>query len=559
MIFVETLHDLFVGAGYIRRPSKGLVHWLPLGLQVLKLTEDVIRKNMLKIDANEVSLSSLSSKSLWEKTGRWENTELFKLKDKNNSSFCLAPTFEEEITWLVKNSVKSSKLFPILLFQISRKYRDELRPRGGLLRAREFTMKDLYSFDLSESDAKNTYNKVRQSYNDIMNEIGIDFVVAEADSGSIGGSLSHEYHILNEEGEDDVYKCNQCDYTSNVEKATSFPSNDDEHVQNAEVVYGITKDRSTLIACYYPPGKTLNPLLIKPIIPDLDTDDLSVKLTNDGDHMASFLTKTNDNNSDLLTHRLVRIMDPRISKTTDLPDLPGQFHRSNTSTLTDEPLVEVEDGDACPRCDNGILSSHKAIEVGHTFYLGTKYSKPFNANIQTSSGNLKTIEMGCYGIGVSRLIAAIASVKRDKFGLNWPLSIAPYQIVILKSNNKNDETTKYELNLLENLAKKDIRTIYDDRDPQLVRYGKKFKEWGLYGMPIYILFGNSYEKTGQVEIEFRDENLGGKLLSLRKNDHENEKLYESWKWNIVPENSKKYLISADKIEDFIDFVFKVSR
>ncbi|ODV89475.1 hypothetical protein CANCADRAFT_17015, partial [Tortispora caseinolytica NRRL Y-17796] len=477
--------DLLVNQGYIHKNASGLYTFLPLGVAVLHNIQQIIRVNLAHTGASEIALPTLSDSTLWTKTGRWGNSELYKLADRNGRQFCLSPTNEEDVTALVKSTVTSWRDLPVLVYQITRKFRDEMRPRGGLLRAKEFLMKDLYSFDRTRSDAIATYNRVQAAYRRIFDQFAVPYVVAQADSGSIGGTLSHEFHFLHDSGEDSVVSCNSCDYAANIECAiTASP----DPVPEANQSFFVTQDRNTLIVAYHPPDTEVNPLQVAIEMPDID---LAVT-----DPLESFVTASNEN---FMTKQLIRLFDRAVTNKTNLPDMPVQMHRSNTVTFDDIPLTLAKEGDRCPSCA-GSLRLTKAIEVGHTFYLGTRYSKPLDANY-TSSGTDSAqmelpIEMGCYGIGVSRLVAAIAQCTMDSKGLNWPPVIAPYHSVIVHSPEFEEQAVLAH----RNLAAAGLTSAIDDR-PE--RFGWKLKDFQVMGIPTAIIIGKQFADTGLVEIEKR--------------------------------------------------------
>lgn len=499
-----------------------------------------MRKHMNSVGGVEVSLSTLSSPKLWERTGRANNTELFRLKDsRGTNEHFLAPTHEEEITNLVANNVSSYRQLPLRLFQITRKYRDEKRPRGGLLRGKEFLMKDMYSFDITQDAAKSTYTEVQTAYNAFFKEVGVPFVVAEADSGSIGGSLSHEYHYLSHVGEDTVATCDHCKFTANVEKAIAEPpeSQRGSESEEAAVEYFVSPDenRETLVAAYYPKNREFSVLHLLNELPDntIDLDvfengsPVSVEKSQDQpedkqensvkDYAISLFLKTAkaQDDSALLTRRFIRVMDSRLGRSTPLPELPFRPNRGSTTTLIDVPLVMAQDGDACPECGEETLRVARAVEIGHTFYLGTKYSKPLNATINASSVNKDAespsepvpIEMGCYGIGLSRLLAAITSITKDKDGLVWPVSIAPYHVVVV---SKNVETGAQIVDSLrtgtavkdgQNTTRPVINAVLDDRPA--TSFGASLRDARALGFPATIVVGKNFAEKGKVEIQLR--------------------------------------------------------
>lgn len=551
--------DPLIQHGYVRQVSSGVYHLLPLARQVQTNLENLLRKHMNAVGGVEVSLSTLSLPKLWERTGRSGNTELFRLKDsRGGNEHILAPTHEEEITNLIANNVSSYRQLPLRLFQISRKYRDEKRPRGGLLRGKEFLMKDMYSFDKTAEEAVSTYKDVQQAYNAFFEEVGVPFVVAEADTGAIGGSLSHEYHYLSAVGEDTVATCESCKFTANVEKAIADPPEAQRGTEKEEaaVAYFVSPDenRETLVAAYYPKDREFSVLHLMNELPE-ETVDLEVfentpkaieqlkKLKKSDDTETTTTKETeasepetqssaNDlalsyyletakaqDDSALLTRRFIRVMDSRLNRHTPLPELPFRANRGSTTTLVDVPLVMAQDGDACPECGEESLRVARAIEIGHTFYLGTKYSAPLNASVTLPNGSdaeTVPIEMGCYGIGVSRLLAAITSITKDSDGLVWPASIAPYHVVVVSKDAEvgSSITNSLRTGLLSSTGPEEkqqekggdskrpiINAVWDDRPA--TSFGASLRDARALGFPVTVVAGKRFAETGKVEIQLR--------------------------------------------------------
>lgn len=486
----ESSTDILIRAGYIRKSSAGVYSLLPLGLLVQKKLISIIDRNMYMTGASEVSLPALLTPAPWQTTGRWENTEIYKLEDSSGSQFMLAPTHEEEITSIISNEIDSFRQLPVRLYQIGRKYRDEIRPRAGMMRGREFVMMDLYTFDTSVENAMATYDDIRGAYDSIFRSIGIEFAVSEADSGSIGGDLSHEYHYISSAGEDKLIRCTSCDYAANSEIASSYPS--DEHMGSSDdvaVKYGMLQD-GTLLVIYYPPHRSVNDNLIKRHFPTYDSE---IK-----DPVALAIES-----GDTMLQRLIRIYDERVPEQSSLPDLPLQVNIGNITTLR-FPCVEVDPvefpNEQCPYCDEGILESTRAVEVGHTFYLGTKYSKPLNAVYKSEDGSVKEIEMGCYGIGVSRLVDVIADVTKDEHGLSWPVSVSPFEVIIV-TKPKSEEADNVATELYQKLTDSGCEPIIDDRDEK--SFGWKLSDARFLGFPVNVIIGNKYLKSGKFDVENR--------------------------------------------------------
>lgn len=481
-------HELFTKLGFVSHPKAGLVHWKPLGLDVLRKVESLAQKHMNLAGAEQVKLSNLSHASLWQQTGRWNGSEFFRLRDSAGNDYCLAPTCEEEITALVKASVSSYKSLPLIFYQINTKFRDEKRPRSGLLRGREFIMKDAYSFDVSPEAAMQSYETMVNAYYDFFSELKLPFVKADADTGEIGGSLSHEWHYVHQTGEDTLFTCTSCGESLNIEKTLSHAV-DDEPQSEVAVKYFITTDEKTLVCAYYPSSRTLQPNFLKQELPDIDVD---TPLSQD-EILACF-----SDEDTLLLKRMVRIMDLRLDSRSNFPDFPVKFiNRSLMTTLTDVPIVEAEEGELCAKCEEGTLEKSRAIEVGHTFFLGDKYSKALDCTVDIPDATGKMVKtnmfMGCYGIGISRIIAAVAEISRDEEGLSWPRCIAPWEATVVDMSKDMKGRDLCDL-----LATVGVDLRLDSRPK--IGLGRKIKESNTVGIPLVVIVGQKYP---MVEIEVR--------------------------------------------------------
>ncbi|KAN0067644.1 hypothetical protein V8E54_014209 [Elaphomyces granulatus] len=554
----EDAHDLLIRGGFLRQAYSGIFHMLPLGLRVQEKLEKLIDIHMRSLGASKLSLSSISSQELWEKSGRLkEGSEIFKFKDRKESRYLLAPTHEEEITALAAGLVKSYRDLPLRVYQISRKYRDEPRPRQGLLRGREFIMKDLYTFDSSPREASETYESVRRAYSRLFDELRIPYLIAAADSGNMGGNLSHEFHFLSSKGEDTIVTCSHCDQVYNVEladgKAASFGSTGHPCIDfepgtlglgskqaaaiSTGLWIGISKDKRTLVRGWYPkyliqdPSKEpterqANSHALKAITNAAGVD------INSGveDPLKQWLEHIKrESTSDTPTHQPIRVLDLYDSKVkaykqppmSGLPQELGAFGHIEFSMLDQFPgtknglnLVETQGGDKCPRCEQGILQTQNAVELGHTFYLGTRYSTALQASVAIdstlgdSSGHshphskttqLVPMQMGCYGIGVSRMVAAVAEVLADSEGLNWPKAMAPYEVVVVPANGLDAEAEKvYDALTSDTTAP--IDAVLDDRDKQL---GWKLGDADLIGYPVIVVVGKGWRSRQAVEVQCR--------------------------------------------------------
>ncbi|KAG5421086.1 PRS [Candida metapsilosis] len=490
--------ELLSRVGIVSYPRSGLVNWSKTGLLIQDKINVIIRKHMDSIQFEELSLSLVSYKQGWIKTGRWNQAEIFKLQNGNHEpDFLLAPTCEEEITQYAKQALDSYKQLPFKFYQIREKFRDEKRPRGGLLRGKEFLMKDGYSFDVDEEKALETYKSVVGAYHKIFEDLGVPYAKAQADSGDIGGDMSHEWHYLNASGEDTVFTCDSCGHVSNQEKTLSFPQEGNSAASNVSVQYFITKDKTTLVCAYYPKGRTLEPKFVQSEVPDITFGVSESKVFEE-------FSKTEE-----LSKRVVRVMDARLNSRSNFPDFPVEFHnRSMITTLTDVPIVLAEEGEVCGECERGALNQEKAIEVGHTFYLGGKYSKPLGLSVDVpEDGKVvnKTVMMGCYGIGVSRIVAAIAEINRDNEGLRWPRNIAPWEVTVVEASKGDRFADVY--------SKMNFDYRLDDRDESL---GLKIKQSNMMGIAMVVILG---KKFPMVDIEVRGKRRDGQQQERKHQVH----------------------------------------
>ncbi|KAH7085710.1 prolyl-tRNA synthetase-like protein [Paraphoma chrysanthemicola] len=487
-------HALLVRGGFLRQAHSGVFHLLPLGLRVQNKVEALIDKHMSAIGASKTSLSSITTESLWRRSGRYSaNSELLRIEDRRESGFLLSPTHEEEITALVASMVHSYKDLPLRLYQVGRKYRDERRPRQGLLRAKEFMMKDLYTFDSTPEAALETYAAVRQAYNNLFDELRLPYLVADADSGNMGGKLSHEYHFVSPKGEDNVWSCDSCTYVANeelVEKKTLNLSADAETVSFP----GISTDRKTAYTITIPKPTTWS---------KTDTNDWETATKYLNLHaLKKALPEGCEIDTGIASHTLSSL----ISKATNHHTITDRTLSPSPTSTSSHDLTSMTQNSPCPRCSSGHITSHRAIEIGHTFHLGTRYSTPLNANIALPDAKTHApMEMGCHGIGVSRLIGAIASLLADEKGLNWPRCIAPWDVVVLTPpGHVHDAETVYDvLRRAGDVGGGDggVDVVLDDRVGKSL--GWKFKDADLIGYPVVVVLGREWEKERKVEIQCR--------------------------------------------------------
>ncbi|KAK5675512.1 hypothetical protein LTS10_011956 [Elasticomyces elasticus] len=520
----EDGHDLLVRAGFMRQAHSGIFHLLPLGLRVQEKIERLIDKHMLSLGASKVSLSSLTSEDLWQRSGRLEKgrgSEFFRLEDRKGTKLLLSPTHEEEITTIVATAVHSHKQLPLRLYQVSRKYRDEARPRQGLLRGREFVMKDLYTFDSTEQSARATYEDVRRVYSAFLDELRLPYLVATADSGKMGGNLSHEYHFASQAGEDTIIKCSECDYSVNEEMYAGLarPLGEREIPKDEELKYMVSKDRLTLLMMSCERGRDINVHAVKTIFPNVDTSGEDPHRLWQLGHRTTIPEGADCRMMWLVnTHNYADMRDVDISNGTPLNVLTqGQQQQGrqiiwrlqnlalnhipalDIKQLGDLALTKARNGDDCPACKSGKLGLHKAVEIGHTFHLGTRYSEPLDLRVTDAGNTQKLVHMGCHGIGVSRLIGATASLLADQKGLNWPVAIAPYTVVLVAAGKTSVEDVGSVYDTLQRSANLDA--VIDDRADYPT--GWKLHDADLIGYPFIVVLGKAWAERGAVELQCR--------------------------------------------------------
>ncbi|MDG1937394.1 MAG: proline--tRNA ligase [Pseudomonadales bacterium] len=514
-------HQLMLRAGMIRKLASGLYTWLPMGLRVLRKIEAIVRDEMNSAGAQEILMPVVQPAELWEESGRWDQygAELLRIKDRHQRGFCLGPTHEEVITDLMRNELQSYKQLPINLYQIQTKFRDEIRPRFGIMRAREFTMKDAYSFHVSQASLSDTYNTMHNAYSAIFNRIGLDFRAVLADTGSIGGNASHEFHVLAESGEDDIAFSNSSDYAANVELAEAIAPTNVTAVEQQTLTTVDTPDAKTISeVCEQlniPAEQSVKTLLVNA---DEDCPSSLVALVLRGDHqlnelkaeklehVASPLTMASE--ADILAaagcapgsigpvkldmpiivdHAAAAVSNFVCGANHDGQHLTGANWERDASASTVSDIRCVIAGDASPD-GNGELLIKRGIEVGHIFQLGKKYSEALNATVLNESGKSEVVYMGCYGIGVSRVMAATIEQNHDDGGIVWPASIAPFQIVLVPINMQKSERVKTLTESLYNqLLDHNIEVLLDDRNE---RPGVKFADMELIGIPHRLVIGD---------------------------------------------------------------------
>lgn len=526
-------HKLMIRAGMIRQMAAGIYSILPIGLRILKKVEQIIREEMDRIGGQEVFLPSVQPAELWIESGRWElyGKELLRLKDRHKREFCYGPTHEEVITDIVRRDVRSYRQLPYILYQIQTKFRDEVRPRFGVMRGREFTMKDAYSFHTNDKSTRETYTQIAKTYTRIFERCGLDFKMVEADSGTIGGSFSHEFVVLADSGEDLIGFCNSCNYASNLEKAQA--------AQTSPPILENDSSKQESIKEIETPGKTsveevtkflkISPKkLIKTILFETDQG-LIVGLVR-GDREINPVKLKNLANCEWInpaaeelikkeTGLICGYLGPvgiklKVFADQEIPFITSGITGANkvnthlTGVQFDRDLKiekvgdlrNINDGDPCPKCDSGKYKIKRGIEVGHIFILGKKYSESMKAHYLDDTGKEKPMVMGCYGIGIGRTAAAAIEQNHDEKGITWPINLAPFQVVILPvnflvKNVRHATETTYKA-----LRKLGVETLLDDRSERL---GVKFKDAELLGIPLQIIIGPKNLEEGKIEVKLR--------------------------------------------------------
>jgi len=524
-------HKLLLRAGFIRKLTSGVYSYLPLGLAALRKIERIVREEMNAAGAQEVLLPMVQPASLWEESGRLQKygPELLRFRDRHDRESCLGPTHEEVITDLVRNNIHSYRGLPVNLYQIQTKFRDEIRPRFGLMRGREFIMKDAYSFDADENGANAAYEKMYHAYHRIFERCGLRFRAVEADTGTIGGSYSHEFMVLADTGEDTLVCCTACSYAANMEKAACAPPPGQDNTEELPLERVETPGKRKVEAVCGFLGVSPR-RLVKTLVYMADGKPVAVLLR--GDHevqpvkLKNFLRADEvEMASDQQCYDATGVpsgylgpVGVRIPVVADLavPEMRNvviganekNFHYLNANPGRDFSVERVADlrmatsDDVCPEC-GGPVELTKGIEVGHIFKLGTAYSEALNATFLDSDGQEKTFVMGCYGIGVSRVLAAAIEQNHDKDGIIFPLPIAPFQVIILNLGHNDERIRRAAEDLYSEMSAAGIEVLLDDRDE---RPGSKFKDADLIGIPLRLTIGRKFADTGMVE--FRDRRTG---------------------------------------------------
>ena len=523
-------HVLMLRAGSARMVGSGIYELLPLGTRVLHKIEQIIREEMDGAGAQELLMPTFVPSEYFKETGRWEvyGPTLLRIKDRKGGEYHLAPTHEEIVTDLVRREIKSYRQLPLNLYQIQLKYRDEPRPRGGLLRCREFIMKDAYSFDVSEEAALESYAHMRATYHRIFKRLGLDYRVVEADSGAIGGKLSAEFQVLAQTGEDWIVACGACDYAANVEVAQAGRAKPPTTVSSEaaplekvetpdtrsidEVVSffgGETTAANTLKSLLYVAGEEVVLAIVRG---DHEVNEIrlarhlgveEVLLAADGAVREATGTEIGFVGPVGFGGRIVADPDAVAvpNAIAGAGEAPYHYKNVNRGRDFEAEVVSIRQaapGDPCPNCD-GALELYRGIEGGHIFVLGTHYTDKMNASFLDEEGSSRSIVMGCYGIGVTRLIAAIIEQHHDEHGIRWPVNVAPYQVIITPIG-KDEAPLAKATELYESLRAEGVEVLLDDRSE---RPGVKFKDADLLGIPVRITVGSRGLKQGTVELKKR--------------------------------------------------------
>ena len=523
-------HKLMLKAGLIRKVASGIYSYLPLGLRTLKKVEQIVREEMDRIGAQELLFPAILPREIWDETGRWQlyGEEMFKLKDRKGREFCLGPTHEEAVVDLARGEIRSYKELPKTFYQIQTKYRDELRPRFGVMRAREFIMKDAYSFNATEESLDETYEKMFNAYIRIFKRCGLTVIPIKADSGAIGGKVSNEFVVKSEKaGESKFVFCPKCGYAANIDAAESKDSDPLSKEEEKPLEKIATPNMKTVedVSKFLQVDKRY---IIKSLVYKLDDTFVLASLRGDDElneiklknlfNAGSIRKATDEEVKNIIgasvgsigpvNVKIKVVLDKRVSKMKNFitgANIDG-FHFKNvnigrdfTPDITADIRV-VKEGDLCPVCGTP-MEMYEGVELGHTFKLGTKYSEKMQAKFLDKDGKEKYFIMGCYGIGIGRTVAAIIEQYNDKFGIKWPITVAPFEVEILPLNS-SDKIIQDEAEKLYRLFKENnVEVLIDDRDD--VSAGVKFNDADLIGIPYQIIVGKTFKKDKKMEVKKR--------------------------------------------------------
>ena len=554
---VVVSHQYMLKAGMMRKIGNGIYSFLPLAWRSIQKVEKIIREEINKTGAQEIMMPIVQPAELWQKTGRWDvfGPEMFKLKDRNDREYCLGPTHEELVTSLIQMDTTSYKQLPVSVYQIQNKYRDEKRPRFGLMRSREFIMKDGYTFDADEEGLDKQYKLMYDAYTRIFTRCGLTFRPVIADSGAIGGSGSHEFEVLADSGEADIVYCENCDFAANIEAVDPLTVKCDIHNDKEKELVETPGQHTIEMVCDFLHAPVAQS--VKAVV--YNVDGLVVLAMVRGDHEVNE-TKIqhiyNAINVDMASDEDLKkvgltagyispiglkrtkdfdiLVDPTVMEMQDACCGANEkdkhyIHVNPARDFTDvrvETIRQIQEGDVCPHCGGKIVRC-RGIEVGQVFKLGTKYSEALHATFLDNQGKSHPFVMGCYGIGVTRTVAASIEQNHDDDGIIWPVAIAPYEAVIVPANNKSEEVMAAAGKLYEDMEDSRDEVVLDDRNE---RAGIKFKDADLIGYPVRVTIGKKWQQSGCVEIKIRRsgevvevplEEAKDKVLEILKTLHAN--------------------------------------
>lgn len=524
-------HKYMLKAGMLRKNSAGFYSFLPLGRRVVLKIENIVREEMDATGAQEIMMPIVQPSEIWKESGRWEvyGQEMFKLKDRHDNDYCLAPTHEELITTLVRNELRSYKQLPVTLYQIQNKYRDEIRPRFGLMRSREFVMKDGYSFDVDREGMIKSYDTMYKAYEKIFDRCGLNYRPVLADSGQIGGNYSHEFMALANSGEADVVICTECGFAANVEKATpkklDAPAEPLQDMELIETPHCATIDDlvkfanvpiektikavafdidGKLVLCMVRGDHEVNDVAVQNIVGGNDvepaSDELMTKYGLAPGYMSPLNAKAQDEHFTIIVDETAMGVYNGITGA----NKPGYHYKNITPSrdfkdVTVATIRLITEHDCCPECGAAVKLT-QGIEVGQVFGLGTKYSEALHATFLDKNGKAQPFVMGCYGVGVTRTMAAAIEQFHDDKGIMWPVAIAPYEVAVIPINTRDEELVNYAMTIYNDLSKDSKEIILDDRNE---RAGVKFNDADLIGYPIQVVIGKATKNDQTVEIKVR--------------------------------------------------------
>lgn len=522
-------HQLMLRAGFMRKAAGGIYTYLPLAWRVLKKIERIVREEMDAKGSQELLMPIVQPAEIWQESGRWDvyGAEMFRLQDRHNRCFCLGPTHEEMVTTLIRGDVRSYRQLPLSVYQIQNKYRDERRPRFGLMRGREFIMKDAYSFDRDEAGLDKSYQDIYDAYTNIFTRCGLNFRPVEADSGAIGGSGSHEFMVIADSGEAEIVFCTSCDYAANVEKAELFPleAQEEAMLTKEEVVTPDCKtiadvcaylklpvDHSVkavaynsekgLILCFVRGDHEVNEIKVINTCGVIDLEMATEEQLAAAGTVGGYMGPVGIENK-----KVIVVVDATVMKMHNVccgANKEG-YHFINVNPGRDftptyvADIRLIQEGDPCPHC-GGEVSKARGIEVGQVFKLFTKYSSALKATYLDENGKEQPIVMGCYGVGVSRTMAAAIEQNYDDNGIIWPIEIAPYHVLVVPVNTKDEASAAKAEEIYMQLKKVGLETVIDDRNE---RPGVKFKDADLIGYPLRVVVGPKTLTEGKLEVKIR--------------------------------------------------------